>query len=128
MKILLSGLLMIISINVMASDVAIIFAKFSRNVDGSWNVAATLKHADSGWNHYANEWRIVDGKGHVIGKRVLAHPHVEEQPFTRRLYSLKIPVGVADIFVEASDSVNGRSPDRIKVDLTKRSGDRFSVE
>ena len=67
-----------ISPMIQAGDVSIVFADLSKRV-GSWNVAVTLKHADSGWDHYANGWQIVDENGKVLGKRVLAHPHVHEQ-------------------------------------------------
>ena len=43
----------------------------------------------------------------VLGKRVLYHPHVNEQPFTRSLHGVKIPPGVGKVTVEAEDSVEG---------------------
>ncbi|MCO4847486.1 MAG: hypothetical protein KC448_05880 [Yoonia sp.] len=45
----------------------------------------TLSHPDTGWDHYADGWRVEDASGAVIGVRVLGHPHVNEQPFTRSL-------------------------------------------
>lgn len=45
----------------------------------------TLSHPDTGWDHYADGWRIEDASGTVLGLRVLGHPHVNEQPFTRSL-------------------------------------------
>ena len=48
-------------------------------------LSVTLKHDDSGWEHYADLWQVVSESGQVLGTRTLLHPHVEEQPFTRDL-------------------------------------------
>ncbi|MGI9421981.1 MAG: hypothetical protein ACR2PA_02230 [Hyphomicrobiaceae bacterium] len=67
----------------------------------------TLKHADTGWKHYANKWEVVDPAGKVLGTRVLYHPHVDEQPFTRSLSGVKIPASVKMVTVRAYDSKHG---------------------
>lgn len=70
----------------------------------------TVSHADSGWDHYVDAWRIKDENGNVLGQRELAHPHVNEQPFTRSLSGVRIPDGVTTVTVEARDNVSGWSP------------------
>lgn len=72
----------------------------------SWRVDVTVSHADSGWDHYANGWRVLDAEGNELGFRVLAHPHEQEQPFTRGL-TLRIPDTVEVISVQAIDLVHG---------------------
>lgn len=89
--------------------------------------SVTLKHADTGWKHYANAWRVVDEKGNELGIRILYHPHVDEQPFTRSKSGIVIPAGVKIIYIEGRDSVHGWSKDRIRVDLKKPSGERYSL-
>jgi hypothetical protein len=54
----------------------------------------TVRHADEGWNHYANAWQVLAPDGAVLATRVLRHPHVGEQPFTRALAGVKVPPGV----------------------------------
>lgn len=71
-----------------------------------WRVDVTVSHADSGWEHYANGWRIVDEAGEELAFRVLHHPHESEQPFTRGL-ALHIPYAVESISVQALGSVHG---------------------
>ena len=44
----------------------------------------TILHDDTGWDDYADAWRIKDMDGNVLGERNLAHPHVNERPFTPR--------------------------------------------
>ncbi|MEM7749194.1 MAG: hypothetical protein AAF346_13115 [Pseudomonadota bacterium] len=73
----------------------------------SFSFDVTLKHADTGWKHYANKWDVVGPDGKVLGTRVLYHPHVEEQPFTRSLSGVKIPASVTQVTVRGYDSKHG---------------------
>lgn len=66
----------------------------------------TLTHPDTGWEHYADGWRVELADGTVLGTRVLGHPHVNEQPFTRS-DQIEIPAGVTEVFVRASCNVDG---------------------
>ncbi|QFT58003.1 hypothetical protein FIU94_04125 [Sulfitobacter sp. THAF37] len=76
----------------------------------SWNFDVTIRHKDTGWDDYADGWRILDAEGKELGLRNLAHPHVNEQPFTRSLSGVKIPEDVTEIGIQARDNVNGWSP------------------
>jgi hypothetical protein len=69
----------------------------------------TLRHNDEGWHHYANRWEIISGET-VLAVRILAHPHVNEQPFTRSLRGVRIPQKVTEVRVRAEDTRHGRSP------------------
>ncbi|WP_455218000.1 hypothetical protein [Kaarinaea lacus] len=109
-----------------AGEVEVVKTRFEHRSSGSWYVNTTLKHDDTGWDHYADAWRVVDEKGNDLGTRTLFHPHVDEQPFTRS-HTVNIPAGVTTVYVEAHDKVHGWSKQRIKVDLTKAKGDRFEV-
>lgn len=82
-------------------------------------VSVTIAHADEGWDHYADRWDVLDGNGRELGSRTLYHPHVEEQPFTRSL-TLTIPDGVAEVFIQAHDSVHGLNPERFALTLPPR--------
>lgn len=77
----------------------------------------TLAHADTGWDHYADQWRVLDPDGNVLGVRTLAHPHVDEQPFTRSLGGVEIPEGVSHVIIDARDSVHGVSEQTIELKL-----------
>lgn len=67
----------------------------------------TVSHGDQGWKHYADRWDVVAPDGKVIATRVLYHPHVDEQPFTRGLSSVKIPPEITRVTIRAHDSVHG---------------------
>ncbi|MEM8790303.1 MAG: hypothetical protein AAGE80_01700 [Pseudomonadota bacterium] len=91
---------------VLAGDVEITDAKARKSGD-TWRFDVTLLHGDTGWDHYADAWRVVGPDGTVYGTRILAHPHVNEQPFTRSLSGVEIPSGVTSVTIEAKDSVHG---------------------
>jgi hypothetical protein len=76
---------------------------------GAYTFDVTIRHTDKGWDDYADVFRIKDPAGNVLGQRDLAHPHVDEQPFTRSLSGVKIPEGVDTVIVEAHDTVTGWS-------------------
>jgi len=118
---------LLVSSHVWADNVEIKKVELRSNSNGKeWTFHVTLKHADSGWEHYADAWRIVDDEGNVIGKRVLFHPHEHEQPFTRSLSGVKLKED-AIIYVEAHDKVHGWSKDRVKIDTDISEGDRYRI-
>ena len=86
---------------------------------GSWRFNVTVRHADTGWDHYADRWEVVAPDGRVLGTRVLAHPHENEQPFTRSLGGVKIPPEVTQVTVRAGDSVHGFGGKEVAVDLRR---------
>ena len=83
----------------------------------SWVFNVTLKHGDTGWDHYADAWRVVTEDGKELGTRTLYHPHVDEQPFTRSLGDVQIPAGINVVYIEAHDKVHGWSKQRYKVKI-----------
>jgi hypothetical protein len=99
-KIMLAVLLLIALQNVQAESPVIVDVKVQRQPSQLYNIAVTLKHADTGWEHFANEWHVeVDGE--VIATRTLHHPHVNEQPFTRSLRNVYIPQSAKSVKVYA---------------------------
>lgn len=109
-----------------ADDVAIEMVELNKQGD-SWNARVTLRHADTGWDHYADGWRVVDGSGKELGYRKLWHPHVKEQPFTRGLEGIVIPSVLETVYVEAHDKVHGWAKQRVTVNLKQSEGDRYRV-
>ena len=77
----------------------------------------TLRHDDASWEHYANRWEILAPDGSILATRVLAHPHINEQPFTRSLSGVKIPTGINQVEIRAHDSVHAYGGKTMVVDL-----------
>ena len=86
------------------------------NLRGS-TMHVTIRHADSGWEHFADGWDVATIKGVPLGYRELTHPHVNEQPFTRALGGLFIPTGTTQLLVRTHCLVDGWNSDSFVVDL-----------
>jgi len=91
---------------VWAGEAEVVDAKATRGADGAYRFDVTLRHADEGWDHYADAWDVLAPDGTVLGTRVLYHPHVDEQPFTRSLSGVKIPAGVTEVTIRARDKMH----------------------
>jgi hypothetical protein len=83
-----------------------------------WSFSVTLKHPDTGWEHYADAWDIFLPDGTLLKAnpedkhtRVLWHPHVNEQPFTRGQRGIKIPAEATEVLVRGHDNVHGYGPE-----------------
>lgn len=74
-----------------------------------WRLDVTLTHPDTGWDHYADAWRIETLDGTVLGERALAHPHVDEQPFTRSLSGIALPDGLTYVVIRPRCNTDGWS-------------------
>ncbi|MDU8909993.1 hypothetical protein [Aestuariicoccus sp. MJ-SS9] len=83
----------------------------------SWRVSVTLAHPDTGWDHYADGWRIEDVDGTVLGTRDLAHPHVMEQPFTRSLSGVSLPDGTRRVLIRARCNQDGWGESTVPLDI-----------
>ena len=90
-----------------AGEAEVAAVEATRTGDGAWRFDVTVRHADEGWDHYANAFTVSTVEGEVLGTRTLLHPHVDEQPFTRSLANVAIPDGVGRVLVRAVDSVHG---------------------
>jgi hypothetical protein len=84
---------------------------------GTWRFSVTVRHDDKGWDHYADKWIVEGPDGTVYGERVLAHPHENEQPFTRSQPGIRIPGNVSTVTVRAHDSVHAFGGREMTVDL-----------
>ena len=100
-----------------AGEPEVVDAKATRAADGSYRFDVTIRHGDTGWDHYADRWDILDEDGKILGTRVLLHPHENEQPFTRSLTGVRIPQSVTRVSVRARDKVHGFGSKLFVLDL-----------
>ncbi len=116
--ILLGTFLLLFSQLVVSGEVRIVAATLSYSNSG-WHAEVTLRHEDSGWDHYADAWRVVTGENKLLGLRTLYHPHVSEQPFTRSLGGIEIADDIKVVYIEAHDKLHGWSKQRYRVELKR---------
>ena len=58
-------------------------------------------------------------QGNEIATRILHHPHVNEQPFTRSLFGVVINKDIKQVIIKAYDSVHKYGGKEFKLDLVK---------
>jgi hypothetical protein len=102
--------------------------------DGTWTFHVTVSHPDTGWEDYADGWDVLTSDGTVLKleaddpfTRLLLHPHVDEQPFTRSQSGIIIPPGVTKVRVRAHDLVDGYDGREVLINLEAPSGPDFEV-
>lgn len=83
----------------------------------SWRFDVTLAHPDTGWDHYADGWRVEDAEGNDLGTRILTHPHVNEQPFTRSQGGITVPDGATVVYIRARDNLDGWAEEAVAFTL-----------
>ena len=92
--------------------------RVEQTANGVYQFHVAVRHADTGWDHYANKWDVL-ANGKVIATRTLHHPHVDEQPFTRSLSNVRIDASVKSVALRAHDSQHGYGGAEISVDLPR---------
>ncbi len=82
-----------------AGEADVLAVEIARTAPGVYRFDVTVRHADSGWDHYADRWEVRDAGGAVLATRVLLHPHVAEQPFTRSLGGVRLAQAPGEVTV-----------------------------
>ena len=123
------------SVGAGAGNADVLHVRAKLDSDGTWSFHVTVAHPDTGWDDYADGWDIVlPGDKIVITDpesrftRLLLHPHVDEQPFTRSQGGIRIPPGITELRVRAHDLVDGFGGQEVTLDLNAVSGPGFEVE
>ena len=110
--------LLLMSTAAYAGEADVIEVNVRHIADDTYKFDVTVRHTDEGWKHYADKWDVTAPDGTVVGTRILAHPHVDEQPFTRSLAGVKIPEGIGKVTVRAHDLVHGYGGKTVNVTVS----------
>lgn len=106
-NIIFSLIFTVVCLPAVAGDVDVVNVQIHKSGNRHYDFDVTLKHNDTGWDHYADKWDIVGPDGKVIATRVLFHPHEDEQPFTRSLENVAIPAGITEVTIRGAAKPHG---------------------
>jgi hypothetical protein len=105
-----------------AGEADVVDVSVTLTAENTYTFSVTVKHDDTGWEHYADRWQVLGANGAVLGERILLHPHETEQPFTRDLSGVVIPSEIDEVTVRAGDNVHGFGGAEMRVRLPGRGG------
>ena len=77
-----------------------------------YRFAVTVESDETGCEQYADWWEVVTPEGELLYRRILAHSHVDEQPFTRS--GGPVMVGEGDVVVRSHTNTEGYSTKAMK--------------
>lgn len=118
MRFSLFTLFILLPITVFSGEADVINAKVEHTGGHFYRFTVTVKHDDEGWQHFAKAWEVLDKNNNILGVRVLMHPHVNEQPFTRS-ETISIPENVNQVTIRAYDLVHHYGGKEITLDINK---------
>lgn len=114
---LLTAAMVLIAGPLMAGEADVINVMVVKTATDAYGFSVTVRHDDTDWEHYADKWEVLDIDQNVLATRILYHPHVDEQPFTRSLSAVKTPAAVRGVNLRAHCSVHGYGGQEFPVDL-----------
>jgi hypothetical protein len=103
---------------VFAGEADVIDAKVEHSGGDFYRFIVTVQHDDEGWEHFAKAWEVLDVNGNILGARVLLHPHVNEQPFTRT-QTISLPENINQVTIRAYDLVHEFGGKELTLDIKK---------
>ncbi len=117
LRMIFGSLLLLGSTTALAGEADVVAVDVTKQSERRYEFSVTLRHADEGWDHYADAWQVLAPDGTLLGTRTLYHPHVNEQPFTRSLSGVAVPAGLNEVIVRAHDKVHayGGREQRVKL-------------
>lgn len=113
------GCAMLIAAGAPAGEADVVDVKVRRSAQGAYDFDVTIRSVDRGWDYYADAFELLAPDGSLLGRRVLAHPHETEQPFTRDLYGVRIPPGIEQVTVRARHKPKGYDGTTLRIALPK---------
>ncbi len=119
-RLLLAACLMIGSTDAWAGAADVVGVTVSLSDNGTFRFDVTIRSDDTGWDAYADAWRVESPKGQVLGTRELLHPHETEQPFTRSLDGVAVPDDISEVVIRAHHKTKGWDGQTLTLPIRKR--------
>ena len=121
MRAALAGLLVLFAASAWAGEADVIAVAIDRHpgTEDVFDVRATILSNDTSDTDYADAFEVLAPDGRLLGRLELAHSHADEQPFTRALENLKVPLGIDRVTVRAHHRRAGYNGQTVTVRLPR---------
>ena len=117
-KDLLSLLLLLLPVISLAGEADVLSAEVEHVGGEFYRFNVSVQHTDEDWDHFAKAWEVLTPEGKLLGSRILRHPHINEQPFTRSL-TIKIPKEINKVTIRAYDLIHEFGGKELTLELNK---------
>ena len=115
---LLSLLLLSLAITSLAGEADVLSAEVEHVGGDLYRFKVTVQHTDEDWDHFAKAWEVLSPDGKKLGARILLHPHINEQPFTRSM-TVIIPKQINKVIIRAYDLIHEFGGKELTIDIKK---------
>lgn len=115
----LAAIALLLAAPAAANPPEVVAAAATAGTAGRWTISVTLRHPDTGWDHYASGWEVLAPDGARLAYRELSHPHVDEQPFTRSLEDVAIPDAFDFVLIRPRCTLDGWVAMPTRLDLRR---------
>jgi hypothetical protein len=121
MRAALALLLLVLAPAAWAGEADVVAVAIERHPDTEdvFDVRATILSNDTGEDYYADAFEVLAPDGRLLGRLEFAHPHADEQPFTRALENLKVPLGIDRVTVRVHHKPRGYGGQTVTVGLPR---------
>lgn len=102
-----SAIAMLFGAGALAGEADVIDAKARRVTAGYYDFEVTIRSNDRGAGYFADAFDILAPDGTLLGRRELTMRQNNEQPFTRDLRGVKVPLGVDRVVIRARHNARG---------------------
>jgi hypothetical protein len=120
MRISLFTLFLLLTYKLYAGEADVIAAEVKHTGGDFYQFTVTIEHNDESWEHLAKAWEVLDSEGNVLGVRILRHPHINEQPFTRS-QTIALPENINQVTIRAYDLTHKFGGKEFTLNINKES-------
>ncbi|MGB5818357.1 MAG: hypothetical protein WBG90_02655 [Saonia sp.] len=99
------------------NGLAQVIAVTTTGTENNYTFNVSIASPDTGCDQYSDWWEVIDLEGNLIYRRILAHSHVNEQPFTRSGGDVEI-MAEQEVYVRAHMNTSGYGSSIFKGSVT----------
>jgi hypothetical protein len=121
MRAILLALLLMASPAAFAGEADVIAVAVERHAgtEDVFDVRVTILSNDTGPDYHADAFEVLGPDGRVLGHQDIPQPSLNEQPVTRVLQSLRVPVGIERVTVRARHKPRGYDGQSVSIQLPR---------